>query len=89
MRSDAPEKVLAFLFCATLASVFAGVYVWQDWPDASDAGDPTLSGWLVDTFGPQSARSMGVAIFSGLTLLLIVATVLFVRWWHRTAKDER
>ena len=87
MSSDVRAKIIVSLLCAVFASVFGALYVWQDWPGASDAGNPTLSGWLVDTFGRQSARSMGIAIFSGLALLLFAVFILCALRW-RTAKGE-
>lgn len=69
MNSTAYKLLLNLCF-AVIACVLAALYVWSDRPDASDAGQHTLSGWLVDTFGAHSARLAGVSLFSGLAFLL-------------------
>jgi len=63
----------------TIACALATAYVWVDNPGPTDAGRHTLSGWLVDTFGPVSARPAGIAMFAGLTLLLIVGVLFEMR----------
>jgi hypothetical protein len=83
MHSGAKDKILTLLLFGVLGSVGAAFYVWQDRPGLSDAGLPTLSGWLVDTFGPRAAEPVGIFLFSVLALLLFVAVFWLVRLWQR------
>jgi hypothetical protein len=68
-----------------MASSLAILYVWVDRPGASDAGQHTLSGKLVDTFGATWALPAGMAIFTLLALLLLAVVILQMRrmrnWW--------
>jgi len=63
----------------TMACALATAYVWVDNPGPTDAGRHSLSGWLVDTFGPASARPTGLAIFALSTLLLVGFLVFEIR----------
>jgi hypothetical protein len=84
MDSGVKFKLLTLLLFGVLGSVCAAFYVWQDGPVASDAGLPTLSGWLVDTFGPRAAEPAGIVLFSALALLLFIAVLWLVRLWQRS-----
>ena len=79
MRSGVQDKVLIMLLFGVLGSVCMAFYVWQDRPGASDAGLPTLSGWLVDTFGPRAAEPIGIVLFAGLAVLLFIVFLLLGR----------
>jgi hypothetical protein len=75
--------VPGLFYFAAITSAFVTYFVWDDRPDASDAGRHSLSSWLVATFGVHWARPAGTAIFSVLTLLFTMVGVLSLRWLQK------
>ena len=75
-------------FAASTAALLA-YFVWDDRPDASDAGRHSLSSWLVDLFGVHWARPAGTAIFSVLTIFFALICARSLRWLRNLNNPEK
>ncbi|HXU33576.1 MAG TPA: hypothetical protein VN851_23660 [Thermoanaerobaculia bacterium] len=79
IHSSPAADLAAEIACSigSVSFIAAAAWVWSERPSANDIGRHTFSARLVEIFGPDRARFVGVALFVVLALLMAVATAMF------------
>jgi hypothetical protein len=88
-RAGIHAYLAADLTVVVIASFLTILYIWVDRPGPSDAGQQTLSGWLVGIFGPRWALPGGLALFSALSVVLLGLLIAYARWVGGPRRERR